>query len=71
MGDIFFTTNNRVLLDNTRELPCIQCVQRRAEKKVVKEKDIIKSNKASFGDAIGSTTNINTVYSFNCLSHIF
>ena len=59
-GDIFFTTNNRVLLDNTRELPCIQCVQRRAEKKVVKEKDIIKSNKASFGDAIGSTTNIIT-----------
>ena len=59
-SDIFFTTNNRVLLDNTRDLPCIQCVQRRAEKKIVKEKDIIKSNKNSFGDAIGSTTNIIT-----------
>lgn len=59
-GDIYFTTNNQVLLENTRELPCIQCVQRRAEKKIVKEKDIIKSNKASFGDAIGSTTNIIT-----------
>ena len=60
MGDIFFTTNNRVLLDNTRDLPCIQCVQRRAKKKIVKEKDIIKSNKSGFGDSIGSTTNIIT-----------
>ena len=53
MGDIFFTTNNRVLLDNTRDLPCIQCVQRRAEKKIVQEKDIIKSNKSGLGDSIG------------------
>lgn len=35
-------------------------MQRQAEKKVPKEKDMIRSNKMSFGDAIGSTTNVIT-----------
>lgn len=59
-GDLCFTTNNDVLLRNTRVLPAIFCVQRRAEKTLVTEADIIKSNKLSFGDAIGSTTNVIT-----------
>lgn len=59
-GDLFFTTNNKVLLNHTKRLPTIRCIQRRAEKKVVTEEDIIVSNKNSFGDAIGSVTNLIT-----------
>lgn len=55
-----FTTNNKVLLNNTRKLPTIFCIQRKAEKKKPTEKDIVKSNKLSFGDAIGATTNVIT-----------
>ena len=56
-SDMFFTTDNRVLVENCKNLPAIECIQRRAEKKIVTEEDIIESNKGSFGDAIGSTTN--------------
>lgn len=35
-------------------------MQRKAKKKVVTEKDIIKATKLAFGDAIGSTTNVIT-----------
>ena len=59
-GDLFFTTNNPVLLRNTHPLPTVYCLQRKAEKKVPTEEDIIQSNKLSFGDAIGVTTNIIT-----------
>ena len=68
-GDLFFTTNNPVLLKNTKNLPVIQCIQRKAEKKIVTEEDLILSNKLSFGDAIGSTTNIIT--SQICLQSMF
>lgn len=60
MGDTVFTTNNPVLLRNTRELPAIMCIQRKAEKKVPTEADLIQSNKNGFGDAIGATTNVIT-----------
>lgn len=33
------------------------CIQRNAEKKIVTEEDIIKSNIMSFGDDIGKITN--------------
>lgn len=56
-GDTFFTTDNEILLRNTLNSPTIMCVQRRAEKKLVTEQDIIQSNKLSFGDEIGVTTN--------------
>lgn len=59
-GDMFYTTNNKVLLKHTQNLPVIQCVQRKAEKKIPTEEDLVLANKLSFGDAIGSTTNIIT-----------
>lgn len=55
-----FTTNNNVLLNKHRLLPAIFCIQRKGEKKIVTEEDIIESNKISFGDAIGATTNVIT-----------
>lgn len=56
-GDLFYITDNKVILENTRVLPAIECIQRRAEKKIVTEEDLVIANKNSFGDAIGSTTN--------------
>lgn len=57
MGDCLITTNNEILLNNIRELPAIMCVQRKAKKKIINEVELAKSNKNSFGDAIGSVTN--------------
>jgi len=45
------------LVNNTKELPAIMCVQRQATKKIPTEDDIIISNINGFGDEIGSTTN--------------
>lgn len=56
-GDLIFTTDNRVLVENIRKTPTIFCVQRNAAKKVVTEEDLIEANIASFGDDIGKTTN--------------
>ena len=56
-GDMVLLTNNRVLVDNLRELPAIMCVQRKAEKKIPTEEDVITSNMNSFGDEIGKITN--------------
>ena len=50
-------TDNQVLLDNTNGLPTIMCIQRRAEKKVASESDIITANKLAFNDEIGKVTN--------------
>lgn len=56
-GDLILTTNNPILLRNVRKLPAVMCVQRKAEKKIVTEKDLFQSNINSFGDDIGSITN--------------
>lgn len=56
-GDLVMLTDNRVLVDNLKELPAIMCVQRRAKKKIVSEADAVAANIASFGDEIGKTTN--------------
>ena len=56
-GDLFMTTDNPVILRNTIKTPTIVCVQRKAEKKVVEESDIIESNKLAFNDEIGIVTN--------------
>ena len=56
-SDQVLTTNNPVLLKNTRELDAVLCIQKSAPKKIVKENDLIRANKNGFGDAIGSTTN--------------
>ena len=59
-GDLLFTTNNKVLVENHRKLPPIDCIQKRASKIIPTENDIIISNKNGFGDKIGSTTNLTT-----------
>lgn len=56
-GDMYLLTNNKVLVENTLNLPAIMCVQRKAAKKVIEESDLILANKNSFGDEIGKTTN--------------
>lgn len=56
-SDMVMLTDNRVLVDNIRELPALVCVQRKATKKVPTESDFISSNIASFGNDIGRITN--------------
>ena len=45
MGDTFMCTDNPILLKNTKNLRTIVCVQRKAEKVIPTEEDIIKANK--------------------------
>lgn len=60
-GDTFFSTNNPVLLRNYKPMLPIMCVQNKADKKKITEKEIIKSNKNGFsfarGEVVGSVTN--------------
>lgn len=50
-------TDNPILVNRLKPTPAIMCIQRKAKKIVVQEKDAIKSNVDSFGDDIGKTTN--------------
>ena len=56
-GDLVMLTDNSVLVNKLYTLPALMCIQRKAEKKIVTEEDLIKSNINSFGDEIGKTTN--------------
>lgn len=56
-GDQIMTTDNAILLSNTKETPAIMCVQRKAEKTIITEELLRKANRDSFGDEIGTTTN--------------
>nr|DAO66563.1 MAG TPA: RNA dependent RNA polymerase [Caudoviricetes sp.] len=56
-GDMFFTTDNPILLKHTLNSTTIQCVQKKANKVIPTEEHLINSNKQSFGDEIGITTN--------------
>ena len=56
-GDTNLITDNPVLLANTHNAPTIFCIQKRAEKKIVTEEDLIASNKIAFNDDIGAITN--------------
>lgn len=56
-GDTNMCTDNPVLVRNTINQPTIICVQRKAEKKIVSEEDIITANKLAFNDDIGVVTN--------------
>ena len=57
MGDTNMCTDNPIILRRTRKKPTIVCTQRKAEKKIVSEEDIISSNKLAFNDDIGIVTN--------------
>lgn len=66
-GDILFTTNNNILLDNWKDTPAILCVQRKAEKKIISDNLLRISNKNGFGDEIGVTTNhITAMFDIMC-----
>jgi hypothetical protein len=56
-GDTNMTTDNQVLLKSTRNELTIMCLQKKAEKKIPTEEDIIKANKLAFNDDIGTVTN--------------
>lgn len=56
-GDSNLCTDNPILLRKTMNSPTIVCVQRRAEKCIPTEDDIIKANKLAFNDDIGKITN--------------
>lgn len=56
-GDAILTTDNEILLRNTRDVPAIVCVQKKAEKCVITEERLALANKNSFGNDIGTITN--------------
>ena len=56
-GDICYSTNNNILLKNYRKLMPLMCVQRKAEKIIPTEDDIIKSNMNGMGNKVGQITN--------------
>lgn len=56
-GDMFFTTNNRIILQHTLNSTTIECMQRKAEKIIPSENDMVQANKLAFGDEIGAVTN--------------
>lgn len=62
-SDCFITTNNEIILNNTRETKTIVCAQKNAEKVIITDELLKQSNKNGFGDAIGKITNrITTMY---------
>ena len=56
-GDTFMCSDSRVLLANTKHEPPLICIQRKADKKIVTEDDIVVANKLAFSDDIGIVTN--------------
>ncbi len=56
-GDAVITTDNEVLLRNTKELLAIICEQKTAEKKKIKENLLRDANKNGFGNDVGGVTN--------------
>lgn len=59
-GDIVFTTNNKILVNKHRNLPALDCQQRKAPKMIPTEENIAVSNKKGFKNRVGSITNIGT-----------
>ena len=56
-GDLFFTTDNKIIVEHTLNSTTIECMQRKAEKIIPNENDMVQANKLAFGDEIGTTTN--------------
>ena len=54
---MFFTTDNKIIVEHTLNSTTIECMQRKAEKIIPTESDMVKANKLAFGDEIGTTTN--------------
>lgn len=56
-SDITYATNNKILLQTLKDCLPIICMQKKAEKKIPTEDDLIKSNILAFNDEIGTITN--------------
>lgn len=56
-GDTVFSTNNPVLLRNTKSLPAICCVQQSCEKQIITEELLQLANINGFGNEVGTVTN--------------
>ena len=56
-GDIIFSTDDRILLNNHRDLPAVLCVQHNTEKIIPTEEDILATNINAMGNQVGSITN--------------
>lgn len=56
-GDAFITTDNSILIRNTRPTKTIMCVQKNAVKSVITEENLVQANKNGFGEDIGKITN--------------
>lgn len=56
-GDTVFSTNNAVLLRNTKNLPAINCIQQTCEKQIVTEELLQLANMNGFGNEVGTVTN--------------
>jgi hypothetical protein len=56
-GDTNFTTDNKILISSIKYKEAILCVQKSTMSVAPLESHLIKANKNSFGDAIGTTTN--------------
>lgn len=56
-GDTVFSTNNSVLLRNTKNLPAINCIQKNCEKQIVTEELLQLANMNGFGNEVGIVTN--------------
>ena len=56
-GDTNMDTDNPIIVKRTLNSPTIVCLQRKAEKKIATEEDIIQANKLAFNDDIGTVTN--------------
>lgn len=59
-GDLIMLTDNPVLVGRAEDLPALMCVQRKAEKTIATEHEIIQTDINSFGEEIGITTNKTT-----------
>lgn len=56
-GDCVINTSFPLIVENTKDLPAIRCVQRKASKCIPTPEDLMQSNIDSFGNAIGEVTN--------------
>lgn len=60
-GDTNMCTDNPIIVKNTLNTPTIICLQKKADKIVPTEDDIVVANKLAFNDEIGEVTNHVTV----------
>lgn len=56
-GDTNMCTDNPIIVKNTLNSPTIICLQKKVDKSIPTEEDIIQANKLAFNDEIGTVTN--------------